>query len=314
VALADFEANCTTPKNAVVREFVDGMMIYVWYDTDCWRTSTRSCVEGKKIFRRGTEPVARLQDTESYMAPPTPRELFDRYVESFSVPFYDLLDKSNTYVFTLLDPTSFNVVKPNSLECYLTNVYKILDDNKVVSVHFDSVLPSLPVNIPLIHYFRRFSDITDHFDKCDYSLKGFMVYNPVTEERVKILNPKFLEVHKVLSAKPNFNEIVLDSIVMHKNSNQIAVLHQDFSKNIEALERNLLRCANLLYSYYLECFVKKTKAHKDFPVLYRTHMYELHKIYLQSFRTLGFRMNKSIVLDYVKNLPVSSLVPLVGIY
>ena len=310
--LQGFQEGCPSTKNAVVREFVDGMMIYVWYDADAdrWVKSTRSCMEGEKVFRRGTKPLSQDRIDE----PPTPAELFETFVQSFA-SFYDLLDKSNTYLFTLMDPTSFNVVKPSSLTCYLTNVYKILEGNKVLAVPFESVLqPSFPVNVLPIHYFRSYEDITGTLSNNSYSMKGFMVYDPLTEKRAKILNPAFLKVHDLLSSKPNFNEIVLDSIVAHKNSNELAVLHPDFPKNIEAVERAILRCANQLYSYYLECFVKKAKAHKDFPALYRTHMYELHKMYLNSFRQLGFRMNKTVVLDYVRNVPAPILVPLLGIH
>lgn len=311
--MQEFQEACPSPKNAVVREFVDGMMIYVWYDADAdrWVKSTRSCMEGEKVFRRGTKPMAPGLLDE----PPTPAELFEKFIKSFPSPFYDLLDKTITYVFTLMDPSSFNVVKTGTLVCYLTNVYRISEGNRVETVPFDSVLlPSFPVNTPTIHYFRSYEDITETLSTSAYSMKGFMAYDPVTEKRTKILNPAFLKVHDLLSSKPNFNEIVLESIVTHKNSNEIAVLHPDFPKNIEAMERTILRCANLLYSYYLECFVKKAKAHKDFPVLYRGHMYELHKMYLNSFRQLGFRMNKAVVLDYVRNVPVPILVPLLGIH
>jgi hypothetical protein len=311
---ASFEADCATPKNAVVREFVDGMMIYVWFDSGRWRTSTRSCVEGEKIFRRGATPVPKLHEPVSDSAP-TPHELFLRFVAQMPVPLFDLLDKTSTYVFTLMDPDAFNVVKSSALVCYLTNVYKILEGNRAQSVHIDAVLPQLQfVNVPTVHYFRQYSDITDYFVGRDYSFKGFMVHDPKTDQRAKILNPSFMKVHERLSAKPNFNEIVLEAMIVHKDQNEIAALHADYPKHIEALERNILRCSNVLFGYYLECFVKKQKAHKDFPVLYRTHMYELHKMYLTSFRQLGFRMNKSVVLDYVKSLPLAVLVPLVGIH
>jgi len=315
VALEEFEAACPSAKNAVVREFVDGMMIYVWYDAGRWRTSTRSRVEGDKVFRRGAEPVSKLQEHDTtYAAPPTPKELFDEYLATLAFPLLERLDPINTYVFTLMHPSAFNVVKPSVLECYLTNVYKVLDGNTVQSVHLDSVLPALCLNSPVVHYFQSYTGVTDALEQRSYSMKGFMVYDPVTENRAKILNPAFKKVHDLLSSKPNFNEIVLEAMLVHKNENEIAGLHADFPDHIKALDRNLLRCANLLYSYYLQCFIKKEKAHKDFPVLYRVHMYELHKMYLQSFRALGFRMNKPVVLDYVKNLPVPLLLPLLGIH
>ena len=102
--------------------------------------------------------------------------------------------------------------------------------------------------------------------------------------------------------------------IQSKKTQKIKELHPDFCNNVDALEKNILRCANVLYGYYLECFVKKQKAHKDFPVLYREHMYELHKVYLHSFRANGFRMNKTVVLDYVNNMALPLLARLVGIH
>ena len=311
--IEEFELECSSSKTAVVRDYIDGIMIYVWFDNDVWHTSTRSCVEGEKIFRRGVEPVSRLDDVECEVHPLTPYELFKQYTSKFET-FFELLEKSTTYVFTLTDPSSFNVVKPSTLECYLTNVYKILDGNEVVNVPLESVLPSLPgVNVPTVHYFRTYLDIVETLSTSSYTVKGFMLYDPVNDKRAKMLNPAYLKVHKLLSSKPNFNELVLDAI-LDKSTIEIESLHPDFSKNIAALEKNILRCSNLLYSYYLECFVKKVKPHKDFPPLYRGHMYELQKMYLQSFRTLGFRMNKTVVLDYIKGLPTLVLMPLLRVY
>ena len=311
-SFTDFEKECPCPDNAVVREFVDGMMIYLWYADEHWHTSTRSSVDADKVYRRGSEPVALLQETTKYTEPPTPKDLFQLYVEKLPFDLYSALDKENTYTFSLLHPTSFNVVKPSGLECYLTNVYKIQEGNQFQSLDIGSI--DLAIKQPTVQLFERYTDVQDHMAQKDYTVKGFMVYNPATDRRLKILNPNFLKVHCLLSSKPNFNEIILDSILVRKNSNEIAILHEDYPKHLEALERNILRCANILYSYYLECFVKKLKAHKDFPVLYRSHMYELHKMYLQSFRTLGFRMNKSVVLDYIRNVPVSLLCPLLGVH
>ena len=308
----EFQDTCASPSNAVVREYVDGMMIYVWFDNDSWKTSTRTCVEGDKVFRRGVDPVLKPEEKTNYVLPSTPHELFLKYISQFPIPFFDMLEKTFTYVFTLMDPTAFNVVKGNTQVCYLTNVYKIID-NQAIAVHLDMVLPSLPITAPTMYHFETYDEIKNYISLRSFSFKGFMVYDGATEKRLKILNPQYLEAHKLLNSKPNFNEIVLEAILVHKNDHIIATFHEDFAKNIEAINRNILRCANFLYGFYLECFIKKTKAHKDFPVLYRSHMYELHKMYLQSFRHLGFRMNKTVVLDYVKNIPLPLLLPLLGI-
>lgn len=306
-----FQDFCTTTlhESAVAREFVDGTMLYVWFDQN-WRVSTRSCLNADKIFRRGADPVPRIDRPISLNDPPTPQELFAAYVAKYDAahpeaPFYASLRCDCTYVFSLLDPSSFNVVKPLALEVYLVSVYRISHGNMVDPVDLDQIYPELQVSTPTVYWFDHFHDMQEQVTRRPFEFKGFMFYNKTTGQRSKVMNPAFLNVHAVLSAKPNFNEIMLEH-VLAKTETQILALNESYVENANALKRNLTRFINTLYTNYMECFVRKEKAHKDFNAPYREHLYALHGMYLQ-MRHASIRINKKIVTDYVWGLKACEL-------
>jgi hypothetical protein len=109
----------------------------------------------------------------------------------------------------------------------------------------------------------------------------------------------------VLSAKPNFNEIMLEH-VLAKTENEIVALHETFAEHSHALKNNLARFINKLYTSYIECFVRKEKAHKDYTAPYREHLYALHGMYFR-MRHASIRINKKIVTDYVWGLKAHEL-------
>ena len=310
----EFREN-TLHESAVAREFVDGTMLYVWFDQN-WHVSTRSCLKADKIFRRGADPVPQIDCPVLLNDPPTPQELFAAYVAKYDeahpeTPFYTSLRRDCTYVFSLLDPSSFNVVKPLALEVYLVSVYRIGVGNMVDPVDLDQIYPELQVSTPTVYWFDHFLDIKEQVQQKPYEFKGFMFYNK-TGQRSKVMNPAFLNVHSVLSAKPNFNEIMLEH-VLAKTENKIVSLNDAYVENAKALKRNLTRFINTLYTNYMDCFVRKEKAHKDFNAPYREHLYALHGMYLQ-MRHASIRINKKIVTDYVWGLKAHDLTHAVAVH
>jgi hypothetical protein len=306
-----FQDFCTTThhESAVAREFVDGTMLYVWFDQN-WHVSTRSCLHADKIFRRGADPVPRIDLPILLNDPPTPQELFAAYVAKYDeaypeASFYNSLRRDCTYVFSLLDPSSFNVVKPTALEVYLVSVYRITTGNMVDPVELDQIYPELKVSKIRVFLFDHYLELQQQVEQRPFEFKGLMFYNKTTGQRSKVMNPAYLNVHVVLSAKPNFNEIMLEH-VLAKTENKIVALNESFVENANALKRNLARFINTLYTNYIECFVRKEKAHKDYNAPYRVHLYALHGMYLQ-MRHVSIRINKKIVTDYVWGLKACEL-------
>ena len=64
---------------------------------------------------------------------------------------------------------------------------------------------------------------------------------------------------------------------------------------------------NQLYQNYINCFIKKQKPLAGFPYNFKTHMYKIHEIYLFDLKSDQKYVNKTVVIDYVNNLPPAKL-------
>ena len=72
--------------------------------------------------------------------------------------------------------------------------------------------------------------------------------------------------------------------------------------NIFKLQLHLFTAA--LHQNYISCYIRKEKPLKEFSSQFRTHMYNLHQIYL-SIRADNGYINKLTVINYVNGFRVS---------
>ena len=64
---------------------------------------------------------------------------------------------------------------------------------------------------------------------------------------------------------------------------------------------------NTLFSNYISCYIKKEKPLLEFFEQYRTHMFNIHKIYTDELREKKLFVNNTVVIKYVNNLHPSLL-------
>ena len=64
---------------------------------------------------------------------------------------------------------------------------------------------------------------------------------------------------------------------------------------------------NTLFDNYKACYIKKEKPLKEFPDQYRTHMFNIHQIYLSELREDKKFVTSTIVQKYVNELESSLL-------
>ena len=61
-----------------------------------------------------------------------------------------------------------------------------------------------------------------------------------------------------------------------------------------------------LYKNYISCYIRKERELKEFSLQFRTHMFNLHQIYLSIREENGF-INKQAVINYVNELDPAKL-------
>ena len=58
---------------------------------------------------------------------------------------------------------------------------------------------------------------------------------------------------------------------------------------------------------YISCYIKKEQPLKQYPEQYRTHMFDLHKLYITTLRVNKLVVTNRTVIDYVNNLQTTLL-------
>ena len=62
-----------------------------------------------------------------------------------------------------------------------------------------------------------------------------------------------------------------------------------------------------LLSNYISCYIKKEKPLKEFPEQFRTHMFKIHKIYMEDLKDKNVYVNNTVVINYVNDIAPAKL-------
>ena len=292
-----------------VQLFKEGTMINVFYDNsiDDWRISTRSTLGAKCNFNMDSNLTYRFMflDAMNYLG----------------MEFYHL-KKDLCYSFVLQHPEN-RIVEPISRpNITLTNIYKICKNMDINKQYIETIKNEI-INEDLFfeitneykmnsvnELFEKFKykgenweNLMEHFysDNLDYNLQGLVIYNSIGE-RTKIRNKNY---EKIKHLKGNSPKLQYQYYAL-RQSGLVKEFLNYYPENKNAFyefRSELHAWTNQLYKNYISCFIKKEKKLSEYPYNYKTHMYNIHQIYLMELRLERKYVNKEVVIEYVNNLP-----------
>ena len=62
-----------------------------------------------------------------------------------------------------------------------------------------------------------------------------------------------------------------------------------------------------LFLNYVSCYIKKEKPLKEFPEQFRTHMFNIHKTYMDDLKDKNLYVNNTVVINYVNDIAPAKL-------
>jgi hypothetical protein len=270
----EFKENCDI-STIIADEFIDGTMINVFYD-DKWNIATRTIVGADCTF----------YSTKTF---------HDMFHETNIN--YDLLDKQLCYSFVLQHPENQIVVPIQTPTLYLIACYQI-QDNVVIS----HPLPTY-FNIPKQYTFSSYEEIEQFVQEQPYTFKGMML--KCDTKRSKIRNSAYEKIKKLRGNSPNMRYVyytIRESELKHEYETYFP------NTEFEVYEKEIQSIIQLLYSNYVECFIKKVKELRMYKFPMKHHMNELHMIYKNTLKPQKKYVNKKVVVDYVNSMdPVQLL-------
>jgi hypothetical protein len=292
--------------NLFAQEFIEGTMINAFWDptiglSGSWEISTRNTVGATSSFFKGTNKK-------------TFRDMFLEAAKESNLVL-ERLNKDFCYSFVLQHPDNRIVVPFKTPVLYLVALYNIqtVDGNILVYSHLMDNVKQFdwgPANIkfPQTYTWNTYSELIEKYASMNtsYDVLGVVVYNNQTGERMKIRNPVYEQVRNLRGNQPKLQYQYL-SLRKEGRVSDFLKFYPENKKEFSSFRDQIHLFTNTLFSNYISCYIKKERPLMEFSEQYRTHMFNIHKIYTDELREKKLFVNNTVVIKYVNNLHPSLL-------
>jgi hypothetical protein len=293
-------------KTIVAEDFIEGTMINVFFDptyavSGCWQIATRNTVGAEVSFYKWTNKTFNQMFIEACIC------------NNFNV---QTLNPSFCYSFVLQHPDNRIVVPFKTPQLYLVAVYEILQtpesitvtEQRLSEVRANGLWSMTHIRFPEIYEFTTYSELIEKFTSPNtpYDILGIVIKNIETGERTKIRNPIYEEIRHLRGNQPKLQYQYLS--LRHAGRLAEFLKYYPETKNEMSKFRDQVHMfTNTLHKNYISCYVKKEKPLREYSVQYRTHMFKIHKIFIDDLRPKKLFVTNTAVIKYVNELHPSLL-------
>ena len=292
-------------KNIIAEEFVEGTMINAFWDNKIglaggWEISTRNSVGAATKFYKNM----------------TFRDMFLEAAQYNNFKL-ELLNNAYCYSFVLQHPENRIVVPFNYPKLYLIAVYSINNTDKnnifvtlkdMTEIKSNQYFASTTIQFPETYSYTNYSELIEKYASMNtpYDRLGFVLYNKETGERTKVRNPVYEQVRQLRGNQPKLQYQYLSL----RNTNRVAEylkFYPECKKDFSEFRDQLHLFTLTLFNNYISCYIKKEKKLLEFSQQYRTHMFNLHKKFINELKEKKLYVTKMVVIQYVNNINPSLL-------
>ena len=290
-------------ETLVAEQFVEGTMINVFWDykNNLWEIATRNNIGGKSSFYK-------TKNAKTFR---------DMFFEAVAYSNLDLnsLNKNLCYSFVLQHPENRIVVPFKEPQLYLISIYMIdntepfdikvgiIDKSDFLTIHTNT-----KIKLPTIYKFNEYSELIEKYASMNtsYDTLGVVIHNNKTGERTKIRNPVYEQVKQLRGNQP---KLQYQYLCLRKEGKVGDFLNffPEHKTEFSSFRDQIHLFTNTLYLNYISCYIKKEKPLIEFPDQYRTHMFNIHKHFLNDLKEQKLYVNNTVVIKYVNNLHPSLL-------
>lgn len=290
-------------ETLVAEQFVEGTMINVFWDykNNLWEIATRNNIGGKSSFYK-------TKNAKTFR---------DMFFEAVAYSNLDLnsLNKNLCYSFVLQHPENRIVVPFKEPQLYLISIYMIdntepfdikvgiIDKSDFLTIHTNT-----KIKLPTIYKFNAYSELIEKYASMNtsYDTLGVVIHNNKTGERTKIRNPVYEQVKQLRGNQP---KLQYQYLCLRKEGKVGDFLNffPEHKTEFSSFRDQIHLFTNTLYLNYISCYIKKEKPLIEFPDQYRTHMFNIHKHFLNELKEQKLYVNNTVVIKYVNNLHPSLL-------
>ena len=264
----------------MIQEYLDGTMMNVWFNKK-WYISTRSKIGA----------LCKWHTDKTF------RHMFLDIVDEKNGNF-DILDETRSYSFVMLHTDNRIVQKYNKNRIVLASIFNKETKEYETPKDFYNTLTdtydpwfSLPAEYASVDMKKE--NVVHH--------AGYVYCNG--NEKYKVLHPKYNDVKKLNGDSHSS----LFNYVENRRNGRLPEYLKYFPENRRVynhMKYKIHDLTQLIYDTYGLVFKEKQYKLKDIPFSLKPLVYELHGMYLETKKAIGF----TDVMGYINNLPSARLV------
>jgi hypothetical protein len=296
---------CKDSEPLIAQEFIEGTMINVFWDEKIglsggWEIATRSLVGASGTFYKN--------------CPKTFRDMFLEAAKENNL-ILTSLNKNYCYSFVMQHPENRIVIPFRKPQLYLVACYTISNtrDGVIITSFSHDVIAqnsweNTTIKFPTSYEFNSYSDLIEKYASMStsYDIVGVMVKNMRTGERMKIRNPVYEQVRHLRGNQPKLQYQYL-SLRREGRVADFLKYYPEHKSDCSSFRDQVHLFTNTLFSNYVSCYIKKEKPLIEFSEQYRTHMFNIHKIYMNDLKPQNLYVTNSVVIRYVNEMHPSLL-------
>lgn len=283
-------------NNIQIEEFIEGTMINLFFDKHIqnWMIASKSNIGANcKFFN-------------------TSITFHNMYLECLSNTNlnYDQLNRNYCYSFIIQHPTNRIVIPFETTHMYLINVYHCTSTDKFniirnINIHSNEIkelFNNTTIQFPKLYHFDSYDSISM---PNSWMFKGFMLKTDF--HRCKILNPTYEHIKDLRGNQPKLKYCYL---MLRKNKNtldEFLIYYPEYKSDFNQFETDIKNYTRLLFQTYISCFIHKMMKLREYSPKFKTHMYNLHQLYIQKLSSEKKYITYAITEDYINSLHPSQL-------
>ena len=301
-------------ESIVAEEFVNGIMVNVFWDPEigmsgAWEISTRNEVGCDHITYDNSKDEQPISIREMFLEAARLNGLIWEHLNPQLC--YSFVLNSFTHEVT----TEQSPILPDMRErvnniLYLVRVYEICCfDGGVNSLDMSEVRENPLWQLTTIRFPQTFNnwnswdELKDLYGSMntDFQMLGVILYNRISGERSKLRNPVYEYIRSIQGKDP---KVQYQYLCLRKKGmvSDYLTTFPEYKKEFYFFRDLLHNYTKALHENYLACYVRKNKQLVNISSQFKTHLTELHKLYLEKLRSTKLYVSDRVVIEYVNRL------------
>ena len=266
---------CVPFDQCVIEENLEGTLINLYFNNNCWCVSTKFCINAENSKFRGNKS-------------------FRQYFDKLCNIDLQVLDPNFTYSFLLQIPDNRLVSNIDSHQLYHIETLNNITGEKIlldIGVQKPKILKLNDLNSLNLKSYRA---VNRELVRLDWVKRGYMMFSKDRKHRCSLINPAYETVLNLIKNQTDIKYIILEGLYYKCNIEDILFYFPEYNNIKIQVSDDLDILVKSMLESYKEAYCFKNSEVSDIPKKYKKLLARVHSIYKHNHQNnILFRIDYS---------------------